>query len=83
MKRGLYIISFILTILFIILLADKELEPKNLLEKDDDWSLVWSDEFNGEIINNNNWNYQIEKAGRFNDEWQSYTDSEKNAFINY
>ena len=81
MKRGVYIISFILTILLIILLADKELEPKNLLEKDDDWSLVWSDEFNGEIINNNNWNYQIEKAGRFNDEWQSYTDSEKNAFI--
>ena len=81
MKRGVYIISFILTILFIILLADKKLEPKNLLEKDDYWSLVWSDDFNGEIINNNNWNYQIEKAGRFNDEWQSYTDSEKNAFI--
>lgn len=81
MKRGVYIISFIVTVLLIILLADKELEPKNLLEKDDDWSLVWSDEFNGEIINNNNWNYQIEKAGRFNDEWQSYTDSEKNAFI--
>ena len=54
MKRGVYIISFILTILLIILLADKELEPKNLLEKDDDWSLVWSDEFNGGIINNNN-----------------------------
>ena len=81
MKRGVYIISFIVTVLLIILLADKELEPKNLLEIHDDWSLVWSDEFNGEIINNNNWNYQIEKAGRFNDEWQRYTDSEKNAFI--
>ena len=81
MKRGVYIISFILTILFIILLEDKKLDQKNLLEKDDYWSLVWSDDFNGEIINNNNWNYQIEKAGRFNDEWQSYTDSEKNAFI--
>ena len=81
MKGGVYIISFIVTISLIILLADNVVQPKSLIEKHDDWSLVWSDEFNGEIIDRNNWNNQIEKAGRFNDEWQSYTDSEKNAFI--
>ena len=81
MRRVFYIILVIVTISLTILLANKVVQPKNILEKHDDWSLVWSDEFNGEIINRNNWNNQIERAGRFNDEWQRYTDSEKNAFI--
>ena len=81
MKRRVYIISFIVTVILIILFTDKEIKPETQIEKDDGWSLVWSDEFSGKIINDNNWNYQIEKAGRFNDEWQSYTDSKKNVFI--
>ncbi|UCE92694.1 MAG: glycoside hydrolase family 16 protein [Flavobacteriaceae bacterium] len=48
---------------------------------DADWKLVWSDDFDGVRIDTNNWNYQIVEAGRFNDEWQRYTDSDKNAFI--
>ena len=47
----------------------------------DSWKLVWSDEFDGEAINSQNWNYQVLKAGTFNDEWQRYTDSQNNAFI--
>ena len=45
------------------------------------WKLVWSDEFNGKKVNTSNWNHQIVKAGRFNEEWQRYTDSEENAYI--
>ena len=45
------------------------------------WQLVWSDEFNGDSINFNNWNFQVEEAGRFNDEWQRYTNSDNNAYI--
>ena len=45
------------------------------------WQLVWSDEFKGDSIDDNNWNYQVEEAGRFNDEWQRYTNSDKNAYI--
>ena len=33
MKRGVYIISFIVTVLLIILLADKELDAKKSIRK--------------------------------------------------
>jgi len=47
----------------------------------EDWKLVWSDEFSEESINTDNWNLQIVEAGRFNEEWQRYTNSENNAYI--
>jgi beta-glucanase (GH16 family) len=46
-----------------------------------EWQLVWADEFDGESLNAENWNRQVVRAGRFNDEWQRYTDSEENAFV--
>ncbi|NNK81626.1 MAG: glycoside hydrolase family 16 protein [Flavobacteriaceae bacterium] len=45
------------------------------------WILEWSDEFKGNKINLDNWSFQVEKAGRFNNEWQRYTDSENNAYV--
>ncbi len=45
------------------------------------WTLAWSDEFDGEAIDEANWNRQVEKAGRFNGEWQRYTDSTANAYL--
>ena len=45
------------------------------------WNLVWSDEFNGSEINPDNWTHQVLPAGRFNKEWQRYTDRPENAFI--
>jgi beta-glucanase (GH16 family) len=47
----------------------------------DEWSLVWADEFDKDVIDSKNWNFQEEEAGRFNDEWQRYTNSNKNAYI--
>jgi beta-glucanase (GH16 family) len=46
-----------------------------------DWKLVWSDEFDKESLDENNWNYQVVEAGRFNEEWQRYTNSSENAYI--
>ena len=46
-----------------------------------DWKLAWSDEFEANTIDKNIWNFQIVEAGRFNDEWQRYTDSNDNAYI--
>lgn len=46
-----------------------------------EWELTWSDEFEVATIDTNNWNYQVEDAGRFNDEWQRYTNSTNNAYI--
>lgn len=45
------------------------------------WSLVWSDEFEGDELDAANWNRQVEPAGRFNEEWQRYTENEENAYV--
>ena len=45
------------------------------------WALVWSDEFDGETINPENWTYDIGASGWGNNEWQNYTDREENARI--
>ena len=45
------------------------------------WKLVWADEFELDTIDPNNWNFQEEEAGRFNEEWQRYTNSSKNAYV--
>lgn len=49
--------------------------------QDHQWKLIWSDEFDQGKIDAKNWNLQVEDAGRFNDEWQRYTDSKDNAYI--
>lgn len=45
------------------------------------WTLAWSDEFTGDSLDESNWNRQVVRPGRFNDEWQRYTDSPENAFV--
>jgi beta-glucanase (GH16 family) len=46
-----------------------------------DWQLVWSDEFDGAELDETNWNRQVVEAGHFNKEWQRYTNSTDNAYI--
>ncbi|PQV48833.1 glycosyl hydrolase family 16 [Jejuia pallidilutea] len=48
---------------------------------DENWELVWADEFEKPNIDTTNWSLQVVEAGRFNDEWQRYTNSPKNAYI--
>ena len=55
--------------------------PEDHYQPGIDWKLFWSDEFDTGTINPENWNFQVEEAGRFNDEWQRYTNSNKNAFV--
>jgi len=90
MKR-LFSRLVIISVMFLTLLSCKEKEKKvnkavsnqNLetYQPGLDWDLVWSDEFETDTIDLNNWNYQVEEAGRFNDEWQRYTNSNENAYI--
>lgn len=47
----------------------------------DGWDLVWADEFDGDALNEANWNRQVLRAGTFNKEWQAYTDSTDNAYL--
>ena len=45
------------------------------------WQLVWADEFEDETLDPAKWKRQVVEAGRFNAEWQRYTDSSANAYI--
>jgi beta-glucanase (GH16 family) len=54
---------------------------KDTYQAGEGWLLVWADEFNGDTLSASNWNRQVVKAGRFNEEWQRYTDSPTNAYI--
>lgn len=45
------------------------------------WTLAWADEFEGETLDPQKWRRQVERAGRFNDEWQRYTDSTNNSYV--
>ena len=45
------------------------------------WNLFWSDEFDGPSINTANWNFEQGCAGWGNNEWQNYTNSSANAYI--
>jgi beta-glucanase (GH16 family) len=49
----------------------------------DNWQLVWSDEFTSKQLESKTWNKQVVEAGQFNEEWQRYTDDEKNAYIDH
>jgi beta-glucanase (GH16 family) len=55
--------------------------PKEPIMKNVNWQLIWSDEFDGPQIDSSKWNFQVLKAGQFNEEWQRYTNNPKNAFI--
>jgi beta-glucanase (GH16 family) len=47
------------------------------------WSLVWSDEFNGPNINSSNWTYDTGGGGWGNKELEYYTSRPTNSFIYY
>lgn len=44
-------------------------------------NLKWSDEFNGQILDNASWNYETGGGGWGNNELEYYTNSSKNSFI--
>lgn len=45
------------------------------------WQLVWADEFKTAELASANWNRQVVKPGRYNEEWQRYTNDDRNAYI--
>ncbi|WP_394222402.1 family 16 glycosylhydrolase [Alteromonas gracilis] len=46
-----------------------------------DWELVWSDEFDGASIDDDNWTHEVNCDGGGNNESQCYTDSEDNSYV--
>ena len=47
----------------------------------EDWSLSWSDEFNGSAIDSSIWTHEMGQHGWGNNELQNYTDSSNNSYI--
>lgn len=45
------------------------------------WQLVWSDEFDGTVINDSNWTHEIGGQGWGNNELQYYTDRDINSYL--
>ncbi len=46
-----------------------------------DWEMVWSDEFDGETINSQNWTHEVDCWGGGNNEKQCYTENAENSFV--
>lgn len=49
--------------------------------KGGNWDLIWSDEFEGAVIDPLKWNFETDCWGGGNDEKQCYTDSPHNAYV--
>ena len=92
--KKLFSCFVVVLLISVILISCKENKKKSgsdsnavsIVNNDDyqpgeDYSLSWADEFEKESINAKNWNLQVVRAGKFNDEWQRYTNSDKNAYI--
>ena len=50
---------------------------------EDNWTLIWSDEFDGATLDRAKWGFDVDCWGGGNDERQCYTDSLRNAQLRY
>ncbi len=60
---------------------EEQTASKDIYQPGPGWALVWADEFEAGSIDESSWNSQVLEAGRFNDEWQRYTSSSDNAYV--
>lgn len=50
-------------------------------ETNKNWNLVWEDNFDGDSLNMEDWNYETHEPGWVNNELQEYTDSTDNIYV--
>ena len=79
MKHKIYSLIYIIIIASTTFCMDTK--AQTAYSPGTEWNLIWSDEFEGNKLDKTKWNRQVEKAGRFNGEWQAYTKSKKNAYV--
>ena len=75
--------SFLLILLFLFACIDsgsKNISDKSIIQ-DLEWEEVWSDEFDGESLDENKWNILRWRPGWVNNELQAYTNRDTNVFI--
>ncbi len=67
-----------------IIIANKVYADSNInleTEENKEWNLVWEDNFDGDTLNLENWNYETHEPGWVNNELQEYTDSTDNIYV--
>ena len=52
-----------------------------LIDSNSGWTLVWRDEFSGNVIDDSKWTHEVNCDGGGNNEKQCYTDSSDNAYL--
>lgn len=73
-----------LAVLFLVFsgCSSDQADPRSIpIDDDDDWELVWHDEFSGQEVDLDNWTYDIGGWGWGNGEGQYYTDRTTNARV--
>ena len=58
--------------------SDENSQPQN---ENKEYQLVWSDDFKENVINEDNWTFEIWDAGRVNNEWQQYVENTDNYIL--
>jgi len=63
--------------------AETKTDPSKVdpLQPVSDWNMVWSDEFDSDTINSQNWTHEVNCDGGGNQEKQCYTDSAENSYV--
>ncbi|MDE6364984.1 MAG: Ig-like domain-containing protein, partial [Lachnospiraceae bacterium] len=59
----------------------RSIPVKNKVEAADAYKLVWEDNFDGDQLNMNDWNFEYHEPGWVNAELQEYGDSAKNTYV--
>ena len=61
--------------------SDAYTKPSIPTVSDNEYTLMWSDNFEGTELNRNDWNVETHDAGWVNAESQAYVDDEKNIYV--
>ena len=61
--------------------GEKEPEKPGQDVEVSEYKLVWQDEFEGDALNMNDWNYEYHEPGWVNAEWQEYVDNQENIYV--
>lgn len=60
---------------------DQDQREESIIPQYEGYSLLWHDEFTGDNLNMDVWNYEPHEPGWTNNELQEYTESKENVFI--
>lgn len=75
-KKGTAIVLATAVVLSSMMITQKK---ENEVKASEDYELVWSDEFDGDSLNRNNWNVEVHQG--YNNEREYYVDSTDNIFV--